>query len=114
MKPSPRSERLYLTDIVDAIDRVLEYTAQGRSAFLADRKTQDAVSKNVAVMGEAVRSVSQTTRDAHPEIPWSDIAGMRDRLVHGYFRVDLNIVWDVVENDLPGFRAAIERLLRDV
>lgn len=111
MKPQQRSERLYLRDMVDAIDRVFDYTAQGRRAFLADRKTQDAVIKNIQVIGEAVRGVSPTTREAHPEIPWADIAGMRDRLVHGYYRVDLNVVWDVVDNDLSGFRAALQRLL---
>lgn len=90
---------------------MLDYTLQGRRAFLADPRTQDAVIKNIQVMGEAVRGVSAATRAAHPEIPWSDIAGMRDRLVHGYFRVDLDVVWDVVENDLPGFRTAIRALL---
>jgi len=88
-----RDESLYLADIRDAIGRVLLYTAKGRAAFFADPMTQDAVARNLEVMGQAVKGLSQETRDAHPEIPWKKIAATRDRVIHGYFRVDLDIVW---------------------
>ena len=61
-------------------------------------------------MGEAVRGVSELTRRAHPEIPWGKIAGTRDRVIHGYFRVDLDIVWDIVEKELPSLRKQLAAL----
>lgn len=62
---------------------------------------QDAVVRNIEIIGEGVRGVSQETRNAHPEIPWRKITGTRDRVIHGYFRVDLDIVWEIVEKELP-------------
>ena len=73
--------------------------------------TQDAVVRNLEVMGEAVKSVSEATRQAHPELPWSEIARTRDRVIHGYFRVDLDIVWKVVEKELPTLRGQVAALL---
>jgi len=72
---------------------------------------QDAVVRNVEIMGEAVRKVSEATRSAHPEIPWRKIAGTRDRVIHGYFQVDLEIVWEIVESELPALRERISALL---
>ena len=74
-----RDERLYLSDIVTAIDRILEYTAAGRQAFLDERLTQDAVVRNIEIIGEAVRNLSDATRQASPHVPWSKIVGTRDR-----------------------------------
>ena len=90
-----RDERLYLVEILAAIDRTLTYTTGGREAFFADVKTQDAVIRNVGVIGEAVRGVTEATRRSHPEVPWSKIAGTRDRVIHGYFDVDLEIIWEI-------------------
>jgi uncharacterized protein with HEPN domain len=102
-----RDERLSLADIRDAIQRALSYTARGRAAFFADPMTQDAVVRNLEVMGQAVKGLTQATRDAHPEIPWKKIAATRDRVIHGYFRVDLEIVWEIVEKELPALREKI-------
>ena len=106
-----RDETLYLTDIRDAIDKVLTYTAKGRDAFFAESVTQDAVVRNIEIIGEAVRGVLASTRRAHPEVPWQDISDMRNKVIHDYFRVDLKVVWDVVERDLPALRRQIEALL---
>lgn len=108
--PSERDERLYLSDIVSAIDRTLDYTREGREAFFADPRTQDAVIRNISVIGEAVRGVSEVTKQAHPEIPWSKISATGDR-VQGDFRVDLEIVWDVVASELPRLRHQVAELL---
>ena len=107
-----RDERLFLTDIIGAIDRALLYTGGGREAFFSDSRTQDAVVRNLEVMGEATRGVSEAVRKAHPEIPWRDISDMRNKVIHDYFRVDLAVVWDVVERDLRPLRAQIEALLK--
>ena len=106
-----RDERLYLSDIVTAIDRILEYTAAGRQTFLDDRLTQDAVVRNIEILGEAARHVSDATRQANPQIPWNKIVGTRDRVIHGYFRVDLDIIWEVVATELPRLRSHVAALL---
>ena len=106
-----RDERLYLADINDAIDRVLRYTAAGREAFFADPMAQDAVVRNIEIMGEATRGVSEALKKAHPEVPWRDISDMRNKVIHDYFRVDLAVVWDVVDKDLLPLKKQIEALL---
>ncbi len=108
-----RDEKLYFAEILDAVDRALQYTREGREAFFADPKTQDAVIRNIEIIGEAVKGVSEPTRRAHPEVPWSQIAGTRDRVIHGYFNVDLEIIWEIVATELPGLRASVAALLRD-
>jgi hypothetical protein len=106
-----RDERLYLAEILEAIDRALQYTGAGREAFFDDPKTQDAVVRNIEVIGEAVRGLSEATRRAHPEVPWSKISGTRDRVIHGYFNVDLDIIWEIVEAELPVLRGKIAAML---
>jgi len=106
-----RDERLYLSDIVTAIDRILEYTTAGRQTFLDDQLTQDAVVRNIEILGEAARHVSEATRQANPQIPWNKIVGTRDRVIHGYFRVDLEIIWEVVATELPRLRSQVAALL---
>ncbi len=95
-----RDERLYLDDIAHSIERILTYTSEGRGAFFADSRTQDAVIRNLEIIGEAIRGISPATRAAHPEVPWKQIAGTRDRVIHGYFTVDLEIVWEIVDKEL--------------
>ena len=106
-----RDERLYLDDIVRAIDRIHEYTAEGRDAFFADSRTQDAVIRNLEVIGEAIRGVSPATRAHHPAVPWKQIAGTRDRVIHGYFTVDLEIVWEIVEKELAELRRLVAAMV---
>jgi len=106
-----RDERLYLDDIVRAIDRILGYTAEGRDAFFADSRTQDAVIRNLEVIGEAIRGVSPATRAHHPAVPWKQIAGTRDRVIHGYFTVDLEIVWEIVEKELAELRRLVAAMV---
>ncbi len=96
-----KDDGLYLRHILEAIQRVLEYTAAGPEAFRQDLRTQDAVIRNLQVIGEATKNVSARMRGAHPEVPWKSMAGMRDRVVHDYFGISLDIVWDVVQNHLP-------------
>jgi uncharacterized protein with HEPN domain len=108
------TQRPYLLHALDAIDAVLEYTQDGRDAFFADRKTQDAVIRNIEVLGQAVKSLSAETRAHDDSIPWRQIAGMRDKLIHEYFGVDLALVWDVVERELPSLRPKMVALLQNL
>ncbi len=106
-----KDDRVYLLHIRDCLDRIFEYTREGRPAFLADTRTQDAVIRNLEVVGEAVKNISPAHKATHPDVPWKRIAGMRDLLIHRYFGVKIDTVWEVVVNELPEFRAAIVRML---
>lgn len=107
-----KDDRIYLLHILDAVQRVLDYTHDGRDQFMADTKTQDAVIRNIEIIGEATKQLSTDLRTAHPDIPWKQIAGMRDTLIHRYFGVKLDLVWQVVEKDLPAFKTRVEEILK--
>lgn len=100
----------YLLSIADSIERVERYTADGRDAFHADPMVQDAVLRNLEVIGEAVKQLSDEVRAQAPDVPWRQIAGMRDKLIHDYLGVDLELVWDTVENELQRLSEAVDRL----
>jgi len=88
-----KDERVYLGHIRDAVNDIEQYTSVGRDAFVAERMRHDAVIRKLEIIGEAVKQLSDATKDRRPEIPWKQIAGMRDRLTHDYFGVDLALVW---------------------
>lgn len=107
-----------LLHIVEAIDRITAYTTgTDEAAFLTDRKTQDAVIRNLEIIGEAAQHVRQRYPDfiaSHPELPWRSAYGMRNALTHGYFAVELDQVWTTIQNDLPSFSAQLSALLKDL
>lgn len=105
----------YLGHITEAIERIHEYVAEmDEVTFLEDRKTQDAVIRNFEVIGEAARNIEHhhaAYAADHPEVPWSVIYTMRNRVAHGYFKVDLEIVWKTIHTDLNELHAQICKLL---
>lgn len=101
----------YLRHILEAIDNIQDYTAgTDLAAFMADRKTQDAVIRNLEVIGEACNNVAKNHpafAASHSSVPWGFAYEMRNALSHGYFAVDLAIVWQTVQHDLPGLRKQV-------
>ena len=112
--PGTRLERV--RHMVEAIDAAVSYVAGlDKPAFAADKRTQQAVVYNLLILGEAATHLSQAFPEfvaAHPSIPWTAMRGMRNRMAHGYFEIDLNIVWDTVQNDLPALRSMLAPLAR--
>ena len=106
-----RDDRERLVHILEAIERVERYAACGEQAFRRDELIQTWMVRNIQVIGEAARALSQGLRDNHPDIPWSSVIGMRHVLVHDYFEVDLDIVWRVIERDVPALKRSIRNIL---
>ena len=95
-------DREYLLDILEAAKLALGYVGErGREDFFSDPQCQDAVIRRLEVMGEAARRLSEEIRTTLPSIPWSDIIGMRNLMIHEYDDIDLVIVWETIHNDLP-------------
>ena len=106
-----RDDSVYLKHIRDSIAKVETYTAAGRTLFFQDTMIQDAVIRNLEVIGEAVRNLSPEFKRQHPELPWRSIAALRNVLIHEYFGVDLEIVWRIVQRRLPALKRHIETFL---
>ena len=108
----------YLEHIIEAIERIDSYLADtDEIAFLNDRKTQDAVVRNFEIIGEAAHNIEKyhaAFAAAHPDIPWTVVYAMRNRVAHGYFKVDLEMVWKTIHSDLPKLHTQIEQLLEQI
>lgn len=105
-----KDDRVYLNRIIASLDRIEEEAAKGELAFRNNPTLQDAVLMNLAVIGEAVKAVSEATRARAEEIPWREIARLRDIIVHRYHSVDLDEIWDIVRLDVLPLKARIEAL----
>ena len=107
-----RRDSAYLLDMLVATRDAVDF-ADGLSydEYVGDRRHQLAILKAVEIVGEAASRVGAETKELHPDIPWREIVGMRNRLVHAYFDVDLRLVWDTVHGDLPSLIAKLERLV---
>ncbi len=108
---SRRGDKDYIDDIQDSIKQIEKYI-QGYTfeQFVADRKTQDAVVRNLEIMGEAAKHISIGLRKRHSEIPWKSLAGVRDRIVHDYFGINYEMIWQIVTKELPGLDANLKNV----
>lgn len=106
-----RDATLLIEDIETAISRIEKYTNRlNREAFLADEKTIDAVVRNLEIIGEATRQLPEDFKKRHSAIPWQNMAGLRNRIVHDYFGVDLEIIWQIISIEIPSLKKSISSL----
>lgn len=105
----------YIEDIVEATRKIDRYTATLEyETFVDDELTVDAVLRNFEVIGEAAKNVPEDVREEYDEVPWSEMAGMRDKLIHGYSTVELAIVWKTVEAEIPEVKQQLEAIRTDL
>jgi uncharacterized protein with HEPN domain len=106
-----KSQRAYVEHVIDCIRRIAEDAAPGRDAVFASRTLQDAIVRNLQVLCESTQRIGEPHKQRHPEIDWPSIAGMRNALVHDYFEVDFETVWQVATRDLPPLDSAMRAIL---
>jgi uncharacterized protein with HEPN domain len=108
---SPKNDYVYIGHMIDNANKAISFIAElNRADFDQDEQLRLAVTHLLQIVGEAARRVSIEFREAHPEIPWKAIVGMRSKVVHDYFSVDDDVIWDTIKNDLPALVQALERL----
>ncbi len=106
-----KDDRLYMHHMLERCRRITRYIGPGREAFMASEELQDAVIRNVEVIGEAAKRVSAEVRSSLAQLDWKAICGMRDVLIHDYIGVDLDEVWNVASSRIPELQAALEQFL---
>jgi len=110
-----RSSKILLRDILRAAELLDQYTSGFTlEEFTENTEKQDAVARRLEIIGEAVKGLPQDLRHRYPDVPWRDIAGARDVLVHEYFRIDLDLAWDMVKRDIPELAEQIRRILGEL
>jgi uncharacterized protein with HEPN domain len=103
-----RRDKDFVGDMTDAMELILGYTkGLTYKSFVEDRKTCDAVVRNFEIIGEAAKNISSDIKTGNPDIPWKELAGLRDKLIHFYFGVDYRIVWNIIRKELPKVRKSI-------
>ncbi len=107
-----KNDLVYLDHILDSIERIEEYT-EGMEGpdFLSNKLVQDGTIRQIEIIGEATKNLSKDFREKYPQVPWKDIAGMRDRLIHHYFGVNLKDVWYTVKVDIPVLKDEIMAII---
>lgn len=109
---SKRRDRDYLTDIREALNRITTYTAQlNYKQFMNDIKTQDAVIRNLEVIGEATKNLSIRLRKKYKQIPWKDMSGVRDKMIHHYFGINYDIIWTIAKEEIRELLPQIENII---
>jgi uncharacterized protein with HEPN domain len=106
-----KDDSIYMEHIMSSLDKITSYiSGHNQQSFLESDQTQDAVIRQLEVIGEATKRISKETSERNSDIPWSDMAGMRDKLIHDYIDVDLWVVWTTASNDVPELKALLEKL----
>lgn len=110
-----RDHKVFLKDILDSMEHIEEYVEDmDFEEFKDDQRTIDAVIRNIEIIGEATKQIPDDVKDKNPEIPWEEMAKMRDKMIHGYFSIMQDILWETAKHDIPETRPLIEELLEDL
>jgi uncharacterized protein with HEPN domain len=108
-----KDDRLYVIHISEYLARIAQYVAGGRETFMNSTLIQDATLRNLQTIGQSVGHLSATLREAHPEVNWRNIVGLRNVLVHDYLGINLERIWDIIERDVPDLQHTVEAILRE-
>jgi len=112
---SKREIGLYIEDIKDSIKKIEKYTKNiDFKEFISDAKTIDAVVRNLSIIGEAVRNIPKDIKTNYPDVAWKETMGMRNKVIHEYFGVDEDILWETIKKDLPVFKKQISKLSKNL
>ncbi|MBU2637602.1 MAG: DUF86 domain-containing protein [Nanoarchaeota archaeon] len=104
---------VFLSHILESIEKVREFTHNvSKDKFKKDVKLQDAVIRRIEIIGEAAKNIPSDFREKHPAIPWAEMARTRDKLIHGYFGVDLDLTWNIIKLDLPSLKEKIGKIMK--
>lgn len=109
-----KDDKFYLIHIIESITNIEAYVEPGELEFFKSKLIQDAVIRNLEIIGEATKKVSNELKQKEIEIPWREMAGLRDVLLHDYFGVDLDIVWNVVKKELPNIHILIKKIIEEI
>ena len=110
-----RNELLFLKDILESISKIGKFSkGLSKEKFMKNELKQSAIIRKIKIIGEAVKNISNKTKDKYPEIKWRNIAGARDIFIHGYFQVDIERVWDIIQNNLPNLKKQIQKIKKDL
>ncbi len=110
-----RDYKLFVKDVLDAIDKIEEFIGNMEyGEFIQDDKTSTAVVKKIEIIGEAIKNIPRDVRVKYNAIPWKDIVGMRNKITHNYFKIDYEIVWNVVKEKLPALKIQVEQVLKEM
>ena len=108
-----RDDTVYLHPILDGIGSIEEYTkGMSENEFLSNSMAHDAVVRQIEIIGEAARNISDEFRNKHSKIPWGKMTGIRNKIIHEYFNINYAIVWDTVRDDLPSLKKSIKKLIK--
>ncbi len=109
-----KDDRVYLQHIRECIEAIQSYTKEGQGNFFSDRKTQKATIRELQELSESTQRLSVTLKDHHPEIPWRDIGGFRNIIVHDYLGLNVSQIWNIIEKDLPHLYTATESMIKEL
>ena len=110
-----RNLTLFLEDILESITLIERYTKNmNQSNLEKNREAQDAVARRIEIIGEAAKNIPYAFRNKYPQVPWKDMASMRDVLIHAYFGIELERVWNVIQKELPKLKKQIQQILKEI
>src|SRR3989344_5850578 len=112
---SEKDDLVFINHLLENIEDIAQFSeGLTKDKFLGDKLRQKAIVRSIEIIGEAVKNISRKVQDKYPEIEWKDIVGTRDKKIHHYFGVDLNIVWEIIKNDLPDLKIKITRIKKEL